>query len=179
MKEIYYKNKLTAVGNHIKLKKYQDFDAGTRTGLTLEETPDGAVLQLKAAGEADGTWISPVIAAESPFNDLIVSWNTSTPRGTDVEVFARVYLPEYDGWRIFYSSDKENPGASYNGASAYSAFFDADFVHIPELDEKVDMKDTLSVRLYEVKKTEDKLYLMYAHNYMTDKDFVLKIINNN
>lgn len=43
MKEIYYKNKLTAVGNHIKLKKYQDFDAGTRTGLTLEETPDGAV----------------------------------------------------------------------------------------------------------------------------------------
>ena len=98
MKEIYYKNKLTAVGNHIKLKKYQDFDAGTRTGLTLEETPDGAVLQLKAAGEGDGTWISPVIDVESPFNDLIVSWNTSTPRGTDVEVFARVYLPEYDGW---------------------------------------------------------------------------------
>ena len=85
-------------------------------------------------------------------------------------------LPEYDGWRIFYSSDKENPGASYNGASAYSAFFDADFVHIPELDEKVDMKDNFSVRLYEVKQTEDGLYLMYAHDYMTGKDFVLKKI---
>ena len=88
-------------------------------------------------------------------------------------------LPEYDGWRLYYSSDKENPGASYNGASAYSAFFDADFKNIPEFDEKVDMKDNLSVRLYEVKQTEEKLYLMYAHNYMTDKDFVLKSIETN
>ena len=88
-------------------------------------------------------------------------------------------LPEYDGWRIYYSSDKENPGTSYNGASAYSAFFDADFLHLPELDEKVDMKDNTAVRLYEVKQTEDKLYFMYAHNYMTDKDFVLKSIETN
>ena len=88
-------------------------------------------------------------------------------------------LPEYDGWRLYYSSDKANPGTSYNGASAYSAFFDADFLHIPELDEKVDMKDNLSVRLYEVKQVENKLYFMYAHNYMTDKDFVLKSIKTN
>ncbi len=85
-------------------------------------------------------------------------------------------LQEYDGWRLYYSSDKENPGASYNGASAYSAFFDADFMHMQALDEKVDMKDNMSVRLYEVKQTEDKLYLMYAKDYMTDKDFVLKSI---
>ena len=88
-------------------------------------------------------------------------------------------LPEYDGWKLYYSSDKENPGTSYNGASAYSASFDGDFKHIPELDEKVEMKDNLSVRLYEVKKTEGKLYLMYAHDYMTDKDFVLKAIETN
>ena len=88
-------------------------------------------------------------------------------------------LREYDGWRLYYSSDKESPGASYNGASAYSAFFDADFKHIPEFDGKVDMKDNFSVRLYEVKQTEDKLYLMYAHDYMTDKDFVLKSIKTN
>ena len=85
-------------------------------------------------------------------------------------------LPEYDGWRLFYSSDKENPGASYNGASAYSAFFDADFEHLSEYDEKLNMKDNFSVRLYEVKRVEDELYLMYAQNYMTDKDFVLKCI---
>ena len=85
-------------------------------------------------------------------------------------------LPEYDGWRMYYSSDKENPGESYNGASAYTSFFDADFKHISELDEKVDMKDNTAVRLYEVKQIEDRLYFMYAHNYMTDKDFVLKSI---
>lgn len=86
-------------------------------------------------------------------------------------------MKEYDGWRIYYSSDYENPGASYNGAAAYSAFFDADFVHISEYDEKLPMKDNFSVRLYEVKQKDDKLYLMYAHDYMTDKNFVLKSID--
>lgn len=83
-------------------------------------------------------------------------------------------IREYDGWRLYYSSDWETPGSSYNGASAYSAFFDADFKHIPEYDEKVDMKDNQGVRLYEVFQWDGKLYLMYAHNYLTDKDFVLR-----
>ena len=83
-------------------------------------------------------------------------------------------LKEYDGYRLFYSSDKENPGQSYNGASAYSAFFDADFLHISEYDRKESMKDNFGVRLYEVKEYEGNLYFMFAHDYMTDKDFVLR-----
>lgn len=85
-------------------------------------------------------------------------------------------LQEEDGWRIFYSSDKENPGESYNGASAYSAFFDSDFQYMSEYDEKLDMKDNHSVRLYEVKEVDGRLYLLFAQDYMTDKDFVLKCI---
>ncbi len=85
-------------------------------------------------------------------------------------------LREHDGWRLYYSSDKEYPGESYNGASAYSAYFDADFVHLSEYDEKVDMKDNMSVRLYEVKELDGKLYLMFAHDYMTNKDFVLRSV---
>ena len=88
-------------------------------------------------------------------------------------------LPENDGWRIYYSSDKENPGASYNGASAYTAFFDADFNYISEKDVKVNMKDNLSVRLYEVKNVNGRFYLMYAHDYMTHKDFVLESVKGN
>lgn len=88
-------------------------------------------------------------------------------------------IREYDGWRLFYSSDKENPGESYNGASAYSAFFDADFMYISEYDEKVNIKDNLSVRLYEVKEKDGKLYFMFAHDYMKDKDFVLRSIRVN
>ena len=55
-------------------------------------------------------------------------------------------------------------------------FFDADFEHVAELDEKINMRDNLNVRLYEVKQAEDELYQMFAHNYMTDKNFVLKSI---
>ena len=83
-------------------------------------------------------------------------------------------LKEYDGYRLFYSSDMSNPGQSYNGASAYSAFFDADFQHIEEYDRKEDMKDNFGVRLYEVKEADGYLYFMFAHDYMTDKDFVLR-----
>lgn len=83
-------------------------------------------------------------------------------------------LKESDGYRLFYSSDKECIGESYNGASAYSAYFDADFTHLSEQDEKVDMKDNYGVRLYEVMESDGSLYLMFAHNYITDKDFVLR-----
>lgn len=83
-------------------------------------------------------------------------------------------LREENGWRLYYSSDKENPGTSYNGASAYSAFFDADFEHITEYDEKISMKSNEGVRLYEVQQQDGTLYLMFAHNFMTDKDFVLR-----
>lgn len=83
-------------------------------------------------------------------------------------------IKDTDGYRLFFSSDKECIGESYNGASAYSAFFDADFVHLTEYDEKIDMKDNYGVRLYEVKVTENAMYFMFAHNYMTDKDFVLR-----
>ena len=85
-------------------------------------------------------------------------------------------IREYDGWRIFYSSDQENPGVSYNGACAYSAYFDADFQYMRELDQKIETKHSAGVRLYEVKPVGEKLYLMYAGNYMTDKDFVLESI---
>ena len=87
-------------------------------------------------------------------------------------------IREYDGWRLFYSSDKEQPGISYNGAFAYSAYFDADFMHMEEADQKISTKHQAGVRLYEVKDTEEQLYLMYAGNYMTDKDFVLEMIEN-
>ena len=75
---------------------------------------------------------------------------------------------------MYYSSDKENPGNSYNGASAYVAFFDENFEKLVEYDEKIRMRDNFGIRLYEVKKIQDEVYFMFAQNYMTDKDFVLR-----
>lgn len=79
-----------------------------------------------------------------------------------------------DGYRLFYSSDQERPGESYNGASVYYACFDKTFHRIEETDTKLSMKDNLGIRLYEVTETEEGLYFMYSHNFMTDKDFVLR-----
>ena len=84
-------------------------------------------------------------------------------------------LPEYEGWRLYYSSDYECVGESYNGASAYYADFDADFQGLSTY-QKVDMNKNHSVRLYEVKELNDRLYFMFSHNYSTDKDFVLRSI---
>lgn len=83
-------------------------------------------------------------------------------------------LREAEGWRLYYSSDRENPGSSYNGASAYSTLFDDDFTYIREFDVKAAMKENEGIRLYEVQQRDGSLYLMYAHNFMTDKDFVLR-----
>lgn len=88
-------------------------------------------------------------------------------------------MKENGGWRIYYSSDKECIGQSYNGASAYSAFFDTEFIHQPEKDRKEPVRDNQGVRLYEVREYDGKLYFMFAHNYLTDKDFVLRRIDRN
>lgn len=84
-------------------------------------------------------------------------------------------LPEYEGWRLYYSSDYACVGESYNGASAYFADFDADFEAL-SIYQKVDMHENKSVRLYEVKELNERLYFMFSHNYSTDKDFVLRSI---
>lgn len=112
---------------------------------------------MRASGDEGVTWSEEQILIEN---------------GGDNE--PACILKESDGYRLFYSSDKECIGESYNGASAYSALFDADFMHLSEQDEKVDMKDNYGVRLYEVKESDGSLYLMFARNYMTDKDFVLR-----
>ena len=112
--------------------------------------------------------------------DVGITWSEETvliDNGADNE--PSCILKEDDGYRLYYSSDKERPGESYNGASAYCAFFDADFAPVHELDEKVDMKENLGIRLYEVMESDGKLYLMFAHNFMTDKDFVLRSISYN
>lgn len=86
-------------------------------------------------------------------------------------------IPEYEGWRLYYSSDYECVGESYNGASAYYADFDAEFQR-SSVYQKVDMRDNYGIRLYEVKEWAGRLYFMFAHNYSTDKNFVLRGIDN-
>ena len=99
---------LSATGNHVKIKSPSDFCAGQMEGLALSDSLSGAALQMVQAGEA--CWISPVYRTKKPFNDLVASWNVETPEGSFVEIFGRVWIPEYDGWT-------DPDGISYDGWS--------------------------------------------------------------
>ena len=83
-------------GNHVKLTTADAFSSGQLSGLILTENTDSAVLRMESPGEA--FYLSQVFETEKPFNDLIASWNAETPEGSFVEIFGRVWIPEYDGW---------------------------------------------------------------------------------
>ena len=87
---------MQAQGNHIKLTTHGDFARGAMLNLSFADRLGDGAVRLKKEGE--GVFLTPVIQTEKPFNDLVASWNTETPLGTEVEILGRVYLPEYDGW---------------------------------------------------------------------------------
>lgn len=97
---------MQAQGNHIKLTTHGDFARGAMLNLSFADRLGDGAIRLKKEGE--GVFLTPVIQTEKPFNDLVTSWNTETPLGTEVEILGRVYLPEYDGW-----TDREN--RTYDG----------------------------------------------------------------
>lgn len=97
---------MQAQGNHIKLTTHGDFARGAMLNLTFADRLGDGAVRLKKEGE--GVFLTTVIQTEKPFNDLVASWNTETPLGTEVEILGRVYLPEYDGW-----TDREN--RTYDG----------------------------------------------------------------
>lgn len=97
---------MQAQGNHIKLTTHGDFARGAMLNLTFADRLGDGAVRLKKEGE--GVFLTPVIQTEKPFNDLVASWNTEMPLGTEVEILGRVYLPEYDGW-----TDREN--RTYDG----------------------------------------------------------------
>lgn len=99
---------IPASGNHIKLTTHADFAAGELTNLVFADRLGDGALRLRREGE--GCFLSPIITTDKPFNDLVASWNTETPAGTYAEIFGRVYLPEYDGWR-------DGEGALHDGWS--------------------------------------------------------------
>lgn len=93
-------------GNHVKLTVKEDFAAGQLFGLSHSDKMGDGALQMKKPGEA--VYLSPVFKVDRPFNDLVASWNAETPAGSYVEIFGRVYLPDYDGW-------VDRDGAEYDG----------------------------------------------------------------
>ena len=80
-----------------------------------------------------------------------------------------------DGWRLYMSSDMANVGASYQGAYVYYRDYSADFSSAG-IYYMSSMPDNESVRLYEVKEIDGQLYFLFARNFLTDCDLLLRTI---
>ena len=80
-----------------------------------------------------------------------------------------------DGWRLYMSSDMASAGESYQGASVYYRDYSADFT-TAGIYNMSSMPDNVSVRLYEVKEIDGQLYFLFARNYLTDCDLLLRTI---
>ena len=92
------------------------------------------------------------------------------PAAADNEL-ASVYVLN-DGYEMYYSSDRDSPGMSYEGAKIYKAVFDSSFAlqHV----DVVDANEDKGILLYDTKKMKDGWYCLYAQNYMTENNLVLK-----
>jgi len=80
-----------------------------------------------------------------------------------------------EGWRLYMSSDMASAGESYQGACAYYRDYSADF-QTAGIYHMSSMPDNESVRLYEVKEIDGQLYFLFARNYLTDCDLLLRTI---
>ncbi len=85
--------------------------------------------------------------------------------------------PTEEGWRLYVSSDYTCVGESYQGASVYYADYTRDFQPICTYQLSA-MPDNASVRLYEVKETGRQLRFLFARNFLTDCDLLLRTLDN-
>ncbi len=85
-----------------------------------------------------------------------------------------VFWKDEKGYKLYYSSDKEDPGMSYSAGKIYEAYYD-DKLRLKE--EKEDFTETESgILLYDVAVGEEGLYVLYAKDYLGECDLVAEII---
>lgn len=76
-------------------------------------------------------------------------------------------LKQGDGYVLFYSCDRENRGASYQGSSVYYARYDLDF-RAERKDVKVEVPGEDGQLLYDVRWTSEGVDYLTSVNYLTD-----------
>ena len=108
-------------------------------------------------------------------DDLGASWSEEInllPAECDQEPVS--FIPEENGFRLLYSSDKENPGMSYMGGCIYYARFDKDYRMI-EKDIKLQTKTKEGLLWYDYAEYNDGDYYLFAGDYLDTNDLILEI----
>ena len=90
-----------------------------------------------------------------------------------------------DGWYLYYSSDVDNPGESYNGASAYRTHLDRDMGVVSknerlelatpdESDPETDQKG--GILLYDVQKFGSSIYFVYSEDHLSSDNLCVSVL---
>lgn len=103
-----------------------------------------------------------------------IQWNEpKTLLSNDCDHEPANVLPTEDGYILYYSCDKENPGSSYMGAKMYYALFDKDFKLLKQ-DETILSPTQKGILLYDVKVEENQCLYLFAGNYLSDCDLIVE-----
>ena len=78
-----------------------------------------------------------------------------------------------EGYRLYYSCDKNYRGESYNGGQVFYAEFDREWNSI-KIDERINTETEKGILLYDVMEQAGKEMLLYTRNYLTDSDMVIE-----
>ncbi len=74
---------------------------------------------------------------------------------------------------FYFSSDKENPGKSYDGAYIYELHLDKQFIPDSEC-RKIELDDKEGRLLFDVKSQSEYIYLLSEGNYIKDGNLILE-----
>lgn len=77
------------------------------------------------------------------------------------------------GFRLYYSCDKDDIGSSYMGAKIYCALLDENF-DVVQQDIEIQTVTQKGILLYDVVHSDDTVKFLYAKNYLTDCDMVVE-----
>ena len=79
------------------------------------------------------------------------------------------------GYRLFYSSDAQRKGESYEGASAYIATYDVDFKPVKSAMMTTEPKS--GILLYDVIVEEDRAKILFSEKYLTVNNLIVEDIS--
>ena len=81
--------------------------------------------------------------------------------------------PTKNGYRLYYSCDKNDPGTSYNGAQIFYADYDENWNPI-SIDNLVKTETKKGILLYDVTTIGNKQFFVYSQNYLTDANMIIE-----
>lgn len=81
--------------------------------------------------------------------------------------------PTKNGYRLYYSCDKNDPGTSYNGAQIFYADYDKNWNPI-SIDNLVKTETEKGILLYDVTTIGKKQFFVYSQNYLTDANMIIE-----